>query len=793
MKKLINLFAIITICVGNASVLSYNTFKNHIKNNVKSGIPNNLNTYKDYNWKQDEPNGTDETLTTKNNVISKHNFNLGKLSIAHQGSYMDYTKFLTGFQNDNAAHKQVPTGVPIQTTYLPNGNKYSDWGDKDPKTSNTNINNILNWSLKTDNDAKYNISNHKILSTKKVPIHLFKDQASQTKYLDITTLNHHTSAESSIVGSRNLYDLNFENYAYKTISVAWAGSAGEGIITPPASDAVIAAHKNGTKIFGNVFLDGYHGLTKEMLTSFLQKDSSGNYKIVNILINMAKTYGFDGWFINDEPNGGSVSFDILDEHKLVDIVKQLHNTISKSKDPNVQRLQIATYLNGSIDTYERGGDISQGLATYANYFVQDFYYEPADDSKWRATHPNYDSSHVFNISNLSTYMSNLGHHNYNSAIVDKNNKPVNSIANYAGQSPNDEARNSLGRYNPKTQLDKAILETVLRNNYEDMEYSGASTLKSSDQNGNYGIGDFVIPKTVLIDGNISNFSTNFSTGEGKKFVENNGMTLNNYVWTNRNLKDAQPTYKWLITDNQNKDAANSNLNGYYDYNTAYRKGNSVSLGSGWDDNGAIKDATFNKDVNWSVMGSNFKANNNNISMKIQTSSQGKINNNLANSNIIVTTADNKIHTLKTTVKKSSTWNTVSANLSSLNGQVIARIGVNIHANTSNNNFKYSLGQFRIFSNNSSNLKTNKLISNIQSDYEITRNNKHNFRLYWNSKINNSNIYYEIYLKNNNKYYRLGETSSNYYFIKNLTLNPHAQLIIKAIDGQTSSDYITNLN
>lgn len=77
----------------------------------------------------------------------------------------------------------------------------------------------------------------------------------------------------------------------------------KGQLFHPPADVIDSAHINGKPIFGNLFLDGYHGLTKEMLKDFLSKNSDGTYKIVDILINIANYNGFDGWFINNEPNG----------------------------------------------------------------------------------------------------------------------------------------------------------------------------------------------------------------------------------------------------------------------------------------------------------------------------------------------------------------------------------------------------------------------------------------------------------------------------------------------------------
>jgi endo-beta-N-acetylglucosaminidase D len=49
-------------------------------------------------------------------------------------------------------------------------------------------------------------------------------------------------------------------------------------------------------MYGNIFLDGYHGLTKNMLVDFLKKDNDGNYLIVDQLLKMAEYFKLDGFF-----------------------------------------------------------------------------------------------------------------------------------------------------------------------------------------------------------------------------------------------------------------------------------------------------------------------------------------------------------------------------------------------------------------------------------------------------------------------------------------------------------------
>lgn len=82
------------------------------------------------------------------------------------------------------------------------------------------------------------------------------------------------------------------------------GSSGEGLTVPPSPDVTDSAHKNGVPVLGTVFFPTTeHGGKIEWLDEFLQKDEQGNFPMVDKLIEVANTYNFDGWFINQETEG----------------------------------------------------------------------------------------------------------------------------------------------------------------------------------------------------------------------------------------------------------------------------------------------------------------------------------------------------------------------------------------------------------------------------------------------------------------------------------------------------------
>src|SRR5699024_10969505 len=71
-----------------------------------------------------------------------------------------------------------------------------------------------------------------------------------------------------------------------------------------------AVHKNGVPVLGTIFFpQSAHGGKIECLDTFLEKDDSGDFPIIDKLIEVADVYGFDGWFINQETDTEVTSFD----------------------------------------------------------------------------------------------------------------------------------------------------------------------------------------------------------------------------------------------------------------------------------------------------------------------------------------------------------------------------------------------------------------------------------------------------------------------------------------------------
>ncbi|WP_342269262.1 endo-beta-N-acetylglucosaminidase [Spiroplasma endosymbiont of Aspidapion aeneum] len=346
----------------------------------------NLSEISDYDWKKEEPyyQQNDGTLREDDNSnevsaddIKFENNDNDNIVFDNKGSFMDLTKFNTYYKNPDSIKKQTPTGVPLNKTFLPNGQKKMQYSKITPDKFYDTINTLNRWDYNKDKDAKYNTSRIPLQPSKKTKNHWVNNQYDKVKEMNMGVQVSSTAKQSTIVGSNRAYSTSFNEYQYNDIDIAWSGSISEGIITPPSREQTDKAHINGTKMFGIVYLDGYYGLNRESTAGLLTKDSSGNYLIVNTLINMAKNMKFDGWFWNNEPNGSQPNGSVLGYDVVVDILKQLRNKISTSNDEDIKKLEIVGYKNDGTLGFDNTGlpinDESKQIKENTDHFVSDFY------------------------------------------------------------------------------------------------------------------------------------------------------------------------------------------------------------------------------------------------------------------------------------------------------------------------------------------------------------------------------------------------------------------------------------
>jgi len=173
---------------------------------------------------------------------------------------------------------------------------------------------LLEWNSDEDPDFLHNVSTvplqKRVDKEKLTPAN--ETQNKDTKVMAISIMNRSTSGMPS--RGRSSFSANtFSYWQYIDTLVYWGGSSGEGLIVAPSPDVTDAAHKNGVPVIGTIFFPMMeHGGKIEWLNTFLQKDGTGAFPMIDKLIEVAQKMGFDGWFINQE-----TQVDLTKEHAVL--------------------------------------------------------------------------------------------------------------------------------------------------------------------------------------------------------------------------------------------------------------------------------------------------------------------------------------------------------------------------------------------------------------------------------------------------------------------------------------------
>ncbi|MEU3753208.1 endo-beta-N-acetylglucosaminidase [Streptomyces olivoreticuli] len=114
----------------------------------------------------------------------------------------------------------------------------------------------------------------------------------------------HTSGNPS-QGSDTADHYALTHWAYLDELVFWGGSSGEGLILAPNAPVVDAAHRNGVPVLGTVFLPPVaYGGQLRWTRDLVRRGADAGFPLADKLIQVARAYGFDGWFLNAETGGG---------------------------------------------------------------------------------------------------------------------------------------------------------------------------------------------------------------------------------------------------------------------------------------------------------------------------------------------------------------------------------------------------------------------------------------------------------------------------------------------------------
>lgn len=600
---------------------------------------------------------------------------------------------------------------------------------------------LLEWSPESDPDALYNISTVELQErVDKDKLSAVNDsQNKETKVVALSIMNSNTSGNAP-QGSNKFGANTFSYWQYIDTLVYWGGSAGEGIIVPPSPDVTDSAHKNGVPVLGTVFFPPTEFAGRiDWLNTFLEKDSNGNFPMVDKLIEVADTYNFDGWFINQETQSEEEGG--LKEHAVLmqEFIKQY-----KEKAGNIQEIMWYDSM-----TAEGEMDWQNTLNEKNEMFLIDSDSKPVSDSMFLNfwwTNKKYVEEEL--IKKAEEHANKIGFDSkeiYAGIDVQSDGTGTPIRWDLFEKSAN-ETYTSLGLYCPSwTYFSSSSIDEFHEKEAKLWvnEFNDPSKTTEADGTSWRGISKYVVEKSAVTS---LPFKTNFNMGNGYNFFID-GEKVSALDWNNRSLADVMPTYRWII-ENEGSNSITPSM----DYANAYYGGNSIKLLSNLEagKTSTVKlysaDLTLTKDTVFTTM--------------------ARADQEVA-FDLVLEFEDGTIETIKGDNKLGSEWTKVTYDIKNYADKTIRSISYAISSEADATGNVVNLGNLSIDDG-----KTDKAVDVSNLKVESTSFEEDStlagIRLSWDASEAEGDNHYEIYKVNKDKTISfLGATYNTRFFINSL--------------------------
>ena len=320
------------------------------------------------------------------------------------------------------------------------------------------------------------------------------------------------------------------------------------------------------KVIGTCFFpQAAHGGKLEWLDAFLTKDEEGNFPMVDKLVEVATTYGFDGWFINQESEGDDAA-GLTKEH--ADLMREFIKAF-KAAAPE---LELVYY-----DSMTADGEMDwQNALTDKNAaFMVDEEGNPVADDMFLNfwwTEDEYADQELLKASAKKAEEIGIDPYDLYAGMDVQANGYMTSERWDLFENPDGGTWTSLGLYCPswcwQSSTDPIDMEKKENTMWVNSEGDPSAEIAYEDPTAWRGISTYVVERTPLTR---LPFTTNFNVGNGYNFFIK-GEKASNLDWNNRSLADVLPTYRWIMEN----EGANSLTPSFY-MADAYYGGNSLRL------------------------------------------------------------------------------------------------------------------------------------------------------------------------------------------------------------------------
>lgn len=379
--------------------------------------------------------------------------------------------------------------------------------------------------------------------------HVVNEKANEKAKVEALSNTNSKAKDHASVGGEEFKAYAFDYWQYLDSMVFW-----EGLV--PTPDVIDAGHRNGVPVLGTIFYNWSGSIAdQEKFVASMKQDPDGTFPVARKLVDMAKYYGFDGYFINQETTG----------HLVQPLGETMRRFMVYTKEYAESVGYPISYSWYDAMTYEHGRYHTDSLSEYnAKFMEKDGKHVPADrffaNFNWTkskndtsvatAERINRDQFDVFAGLELQRGGSYNTHVNWRALFDDKG-----------------KLRLSLGLFAPDTitSLGKTGEDYHEHENIFFTGYQGDPTKQKPADKDWYGLANLVADKTAIIS---RNFNSSFNTGHGKKwFVD--GKLAKDGEWNYRSVAGILPTWRWWI------ESTGAKLKAAYDFDDAYNGGNSL--------------------------------------------------------------------------------------------------------------------------------------------------------------------------------------------------------------------------
>ncbi|MDE7262226.1 MAG: discoidin domain-containing protein, partial [Oscillospiraceae bacterium] len=609
---------------------------------------------------------------------------------------------------------------------------------------------LLEWDPAKDENAVYNVSSVP-LAKRADKSSLTPVNATQNKDMNVVAISiMNASTSGNAPHGLNTAVANvFSYWQYIDKLVYWGGSSGEGLIVVPSADVIDAGHTNGVPVLGTVFFPQYaHGGRIGWLNDFLAKDDAGNFPMVDKLMEVCEYFGFDGWFINQETEGGESDPDglLTAEHAAL-----MQEFIKAFKAKAGDSLELMWYDSMTVDGEM---DWQNALTDKNKFFVIDDEQNAVADSMflnfWWNTNT-YAPDELLQATQAKA--EELGVDRYDMyAGIDLQANGYNTPVRWNLFAPDGQAPyTSLGLYCPSWTYFAA---DDFFTSYQELENKlwvnekGDPFVPSEanvEEKEWLGISTYAIEQTVITE---VPFITNFDMGHGYSFFID-GQKVSNKDWNNRSMQDVLPTYRWHLEQGEG-----NTLNALMDYSDAYYGGTSLRLFGH-----VAKDQSSTITLYSAQLP---MAADTSFTVKAKSPTEAALN-------LVVGLSDGSTQTIAGDQKIGADWTTISYDVSGLAGKTVTTIGFELVSSEDVFAGKFFLGQIAITNGVS---PVSATVSDLKVDSTSFDDDDclySGVRLSW--KSSGHADYYEIYRVNQDGSLSfLNATPSTSYYINALERN-----------------------